>query len=1147
MAVACATNFAIVSAPCHGFADATLPSIPVSEDLLLAALLPEREDALLDAGGMPAPRETSPFSWPPARTAGSRPSPVPLPAEAGTLETAWVQSSPQDEPAAAAPAAPWQPGDVPATPDPAPPAGVFGQLPIEQQAGNCVITGEVSDSTTLDPIPGAIVDIIGTGRTAETDAQGKFRIDGLPEGNFTAEASALNYTPATLGASPVASGPVQLRFSLRQKPADSGSEEYVLEEESIVGEYSESSQGDFELTLDVAPNIGSGLSKDELTKTGVSDAAGAVSKIAGANIVGGKYAVVRGLGDRYSNTLFNGSLISSADPSRKAVQLDLFPAHLLQNVTIYKTYTPNYTAEWAGGLVLLETLRFPEEQILEFEVTYGMDSAVHDADAFYAIPGSELGFSGQGNPGWITNEFGLKSANLADNAARKRYYESLNSSRDVRPYRTDAEDSIGFDVTLGDSIALGPDSKLGFVIAFTRDQKDEVKLDQIKGRGYDPVSNVLRSIQEVDEYERSVNWGLLASANLKVGERHEIGTTYFRYHDAVDSVEQMRYGRSGGEEPRLISSNPRTPDDQPYFGDAAFVYDAYDQLDPLRRDLEVAQVRGLHRFGEDPMRGPRMEWNFASSSSSELRPHTSQINFDQLDFSDPALKDLTYPGTRTITLPGGVVIEIPDPSIRIPEKYNPARGQQLTVADLGQEGIAGTIIHLTRESLSTEEQMRNGNLDFILPKYFDKEGDDRFELSLGGSFLRRERQVRGELFYLLARNEAVNFPDFIDRDDGGFGIGAGDYIGSGGQYQDGSDIFDGLIDGPNNLYYRRATISRDTRRNVDASTEIDAAYLMGSLYVGTWELSAGGRFETETRGYEILGPGSLNFVGPNEELTGSQTNDYFLPAFRLRRDFGEEKNITVEAAWSRTVGRPTFYEFAPIQTEDQGTGDSRAGNPDLTDSLIDNFDLAFRYRNPAGTTLGVSLFHKKIDSPIIKAFELSLSEAGADVLTFRNANDGTLNGVEFEISQPLADRWNLTANYTYIDSLLNADLLAEGGGTESVGIGFEGQPEHIFNAILGYNHEKYGISANLIYNFTGEYLQVVPRSALDDKIIQESRATLDLVVKKQLKLFGCDGTVTFKAGNLLEADVRSSYETSGFIYEQYSPGRTFSIAYKTEF
>ena len=198
---------------------------------------------------------------------------------------------------------------------------------IINTAGNCVITGEVSDATSLNPVAGAYFDVVGTGRTAETDAKGRFTIDGLPAGSFTLEATKLGYFTESSVITTLEGQPAEVRFGLRLKPADDTAEETMLEEETIVGEYQGDSQGDFNLTLETSATVTSAISKEDFTKTGVSDAAGAVGKISGANIVGGKFAVVRGLADRYVTTLFNGAVISSAEPVRKAVQLEYFPDH----------------------------------------------------------------------------------------------------------------------------------------------------------------------------------------------------------------------------------------------------------------------------------------------------------------------------------------------------------------------------------------------------------------------------------------------------------------------------------------------------------------------------------------------------------------------------------------------------------------------------------------------------------------------------------------------------------------------------------------------------------------------------------------------------------------------------------------------------
>ena len=259
--------------------------------------------------------------------------------------------------------------------------------------GNCVIAGEVSDSISLDPMANVIVTINGTNRSVETDANGRFQIDGLPAGDYILESFKLGYFNEVTHVTVIASEPAAPRVSLRAKPSGQGDDEFTLEEETVIGEYQESSNGDLLLDLELGPNIVAGITKEQFTQMGVNDAAGAVSKIAGANIVGGKYAVIRGLGDRYSNTLVNGALISSADPSKKAVQLDLFPTDLLQNVAIIKTATPDLPAEFAGGMVLLETLRLPEERIAKFKFGLGTNSNL-DGD-FYVAPGDGLDYFGK--------------------------------------------------------------------------------------------------------------------------------------------------------------------------------------------------------------------------------------------------------------------------------------------------------------------------------------------------------------------------------------------------------------------------------------------------------------------------------------------------------------------------------------------------------------------------------------------------------------------------------------------------------------------------------------------------------------------------------------------------------------------------------
>ena len=87
--------------------------------------------------------------------------------------------------------------------------------------------------------------------------------------------------------------------------------------------------------------VSDAISAQAISRSGSGDAAAAMTKVTGASVVGGRYVYIRGLGDRYASTTLNGSALPSADPDRKAFQLDLFPAALLENIVTLKTFTPD--------------------------------------------------------------------------------------------------------------------------------------------------------------------------------------------------------------------------------------------------------------------------------------------------------------------------------------------------------------------------------------------------------------------------------------------------------------------------------------------------------------------------------------------------------------------------------------------------------------------------------------------------------------------------------------------------------------------------------------------------------------------------------------------------------------------------------------
>lgn len=110
------------------------------------------------------------------------------------------------------------------------------------------------------------------------------------------------------------------------------------------------------------------LNADDLKRTGDDNAALALTRLSGLSVVGGKFAYVRGLGDRYSSARLNGSPLPSPEPLKRTVPLDLFPSNILSGATVQKTFSPDYPGEFGGGIIDLVTLRKPDENFLNVKL-----------------------------------------------------------------------------------------------------------------------------------------------------------------------------------------------------------------------------------------------------------------------------------------------------------------------------------------------------------------------------------------------------------------------------------------------------------------------------------------------------------------------------------------------------------------------------------------------------------------------------------------------------------------------------------------------------------------------------------------------------------------------------------------------------------
>lgn len=145
-----------------------------------------------------------------------------------------------------------------------------------------------------------------------------------------------------------------------------------------------------------APQVVSVLGTAEIARTGEGNIAGALGRVTGLSVVGNGYVYVRGLGDRYSLALLNGSPLPSPEPLKRVVPLDLFPSSIIASSLVQKSYSVNYPGEFGGGVVNLTTKSVPQEAFVNVGIGGSWDTETTN-QLGYTYYGSSTDWTGFDN------------------------------------------------------------------------------------------------------------------------------------------------------------------------------------------------------------------------------------------------------------------------------------------------------------------------------------------------------------------------------------------------------------------------------------------------------------------------------------------------------------------------------------------------------------------------------------------------------------------------------------------------------------------------------------------------------------------------------------------------------------------------------
>lgn len=260
--------------------------------------------------------------------------------------------------------------------------------------GQGTVRGTVKDGETQEPIFNALIKVQGQSKGARTDFDGEFELV-IGAGTYNLLISNKNggYIDK-IEEVIVVNGEILVKnFTLstteEMKAAD---KEAVI----VVGNRVEGAptvEADDKRRQN-EKGATDGVTSEQMVEKGVSTAIEAVQSAPGLSVEDGKSVYIRGLGDRYTKTILNGMEIPGLDPDRNSVQMDIFPAAVIDNITVYKTFVPNLAGDFTGGLVDITTKAFPSERTVYAKVGLGYNSMATFNSDYISYNGGKLDFLG---------------------------------------------------------------------------------------------------------------------------------------------------------------------------------------------------------------------------------------------------------------------------------------------------------------------------------------------------------------------------------------------------------------------------------------------------------------------------------------------------------------------------------------------------------------------------------------------------------------------------------------------------------------------------------------------------------------------------------------------------------------------------------
>jgi len=1020
-----------------------------------------------------------------------------------------------------------------------------------QQVGS--IRGVVYDADFDRPAPDVRVTIVETGRTVTTGEQGNYVFPEVEPGTYTLVFNAEGFTRQVEGNVVVNPG--------RLTEVDA----------SLTGEFTEMAEfvvQDLQLEagteaqlLDLrmeSPALLDSIGEDFLSRAGAGDAAEGLRLVAGATTTNEGFAAVRGLPPRFVSTQLNGFVLPSANPDTRAFRLDLLQSDVIESIQVSKTFTPDQQGTASGGAVNIVTKSIPAENFIKISsgVEYNTERA--DDGEFLVDARGDVPFFGidEGRrlsdelkglvPGGATlgrTAFGSPAPQFGDAPVQYDWditgglrYEFDTGFRIGGQFAYFWEQDSGHD---DDRIN---DERVARTGSFNQGLIPDVSNDDPNGFLQSPLNagtvNILTNLFDETQSTHEVTWGGLGTVGLE-SDNHAVKFTFLhtRLTSSTTTIAEDTRGkltRFPNHDPDSVVT-PGGAEDPNFGGSDTRDFAPFRRLEIqeyVERTVQSAQFSGDHTLpwfeetigidGTFELLAPRFDWHATLSSSERREPGTTIFDSKFLSAANIA-------------------------SFVSGEQTN----VEFDVADL-------SFFNTVFRDIEEDSTQLRFNGEFPFRQWSDDEGS----LKLGVFDERTTRDFRQDTFAIQGESGLRLFATFDEArlseafvNPGQFPLDTGSPPELSGftfadlgemeptpidfTYEGRQDVeaWYWMLDLPLSSFLR--VIGGFRFENTSLGTDIESDFPATTVFVDQKE------------GERIFGPGfipgsvSLSaLAGQGVTLDTEIEQEDVLPSLSVV--VTPIEGLGIRGAYSETIARPTFRELTPVSQSLFAGETPFVGNPFLTLSVVENWDLRLDYRPQPGSLLSLSYFRKYVENPIQVVQQ---GQGASNIVIPINFPEGTIEGWELEARQELGEWFEplrglqIGGNLTLLDTEVtlrdfeSSRLAALDAPLDTIPM--TNAPEHLYNLFMTYDYEPTGTQISIFYTVRGDTLIASPgvegfTGATDPDtgaplanffipgVYETEFGTLNLTIKQKI---GEHIMLSFSAENLLDPEIETVYRS----------------------